>query len=233
MTRGDFLFSDISVHEYGDYMGFAGPMTQDELDVVQNMDGIEYVEQNMIFRAIGEQTNVQAWGIDRSDQVALPLNLIYRWNDGIAGQGSQVFILDTGVLTTHADFGGRAAFVADCTQNCQTTQNTQDANGHGTHCAGTVASNTYGIAKAAEVLNVRVLGANGSGSTAGIINAIALVNNLPGTRKIISMSLGGGFSAAMNNAVDASHRAGVINVVASGNVIFFSLTQKRILSSPL
>lgn len=217
MTRGDFIFSNISVQEFGDYMGFAGPMTQDELDIVQTMDGIEYIEQNMIFRAIGEQTNVQAWGIDRSDQVSLPLNSIYRWTDSAAGQGAEVFVLDTGILTTHQDFGGRARFIADCTQNCQTGTNTQDQNGHGTHCAGTVASNTYGIAKQATVSNVRVLGANGSGSTAGIVDAIALVNNLPGTRKIISMSLGGGFSTAMNNAVNASHRAGVVNVVASGN----------------
>lgn len=172
----------------------------------------------MRFYALGEQTNVQAWGIDRSDQTALPLNRIYRWRDEAAGQGVEIFILDTGIFVNHVDFQGRAAFVADCSGNfgCQTGTDSGDPNGHGTHCAGTAASTTYGIAKGAQVRNIAVLGANGSGSTNGIMNGITLVNNRAGKR-IISMSLGGGFSRAFNDAVDASHRAGVINVVAAGN----------------
>lgn len=210
--------SALNYHEFGDFMGVGGKMTEDELEFVQRFPGVKLIEPNQIYRALGNQTNVAAWGIDRSDQRNRPLNRLYQWNRAPAdGSGVDVFVLDTGINTNHANFNGRALFAADCISgSCQTGSNPGDPNGHGTHCAGSVASTTYGIAKNTRVFNVRVLGANGSGSTNGIMAGVSHVNNRAGT-KVISLSLGGGFSSAFNNAIDASHRAGVVNVVAAGN----------------
>lgn len=213
------LSDTMVVYDFSDYMGFSSDLTEDELRVVQEMPGIDYIEPDIMMHALGEQTNVAAWGIDRSDQRGLPLDAIFRWNDAAAGTGSQIFILDTGIDTGHAEFTGRAQFTADCTTfgACSTGADPGDPNGHGTHCAGSAMSRLYGIAKNATVHNVRCLGANGSGSVAGIVNAIQLVAGLPGTQKVISLSLGGGFSAALNDAVDAAFRVGTISVVAAGN----------------
>lgn len=95
-------------------------------------------------------------------------------------------------------------------------QNT-DGNGHGTHCAGTIAGSTYGVAKLAKVVAVKVLGANGSGSNSGVISGIQWVANNAPARSVLSMSLGGGYSSATNSAVRSAYSAGVTVVVAAGN----------------
>lgn len=212
-------YQNLKVNEFSSYMGFSATLSEQQLAEVQKMDGVLSIEPNSKVYALGVQTGVQAWGIDRSDQVDLPLNQTYFWNDDSDGSGVQIFVLDTGILTTHPDFEGRAKFEADCTGTaCQTTDDTGDAQGHGTHCAGTAASTTYGIAKGATVHNVRCLNAFGTGSFAGIINSIEFVTNFQTTStKIISMSLGGGFNTAMNAAVDAAFDANVLSVIAAGN----------------
>ena len=82
--------------------------------------------------------------------------------DNAAGADVDVYVVDTGALTTHREFGGRArwgtSFVGE----------TRDGNGHGTHCAGTVASFTYGVAKMANIIAVQVLSSTGSGATSGM-----------------------------------------------------------------
>jgi len=207
-----------SIHEFGDYMGFHAKLNEEELWEVQNMEGVSAIEPNLIVRAFqssGNQSN-PTWGIDRSDQRSLPLDRLYRWTGN--GAGVVVAVLDTGILTSHSNFGGRAVFGADCTgSSCQTNSNTGDPQGHGTHCAGTVGSSTYGIAKGATLMNVRVLGATGGGSIAGIVNGIQFVVSRVSGRRIISMSLGGGASTALDNAVNSAFSSGVLSVVAAGN----------------
>lgn len=216
-TRRSFL--NAHVNQFSNYMGFSGALTEAQLEEVQQMPGVESIEPNGMVYALGEQTGVQAWGIDRSDQRALPLDAIYRWNDAADGTGVRIFILDTGIDTTHEDFNGRAQFDADCTPvaGCNTAVDSSDPQGHGTHCAGSAASTTYGIAKNSTVHNVRCLNAQGSGSFAGIINAIEFVVNAGGDTRIISMSLGGGRNTALNAAVDAAYDGGVLSVIAAGN----------------
>jgi len=132
--------------------------------------------------------------------------------DTTAGSGVTVFVIDTGILISHSQFGGRARWGANFVDSSNT-----DGNGHGTHCAGTIGGSTYGVAKAASLVAVKVLSASGSGSNSGVISGIqwAVTNKTP--RSVISMSLGGGYSAATNTAVRNAVNAGVTVVVAAGN----------------
>jgi oryzin len=95
-------------------------------------------------------------------------------------------------------------------------QNT-DENGHGTHCSGTIAGSTYGVAKAAKIVGVKVLDASGSGSTSGVISGIQWVASNAVARSVLSMSLGGSLSTSLNSAVTNTVAAGVTVVVAAGN----------------
>jgi len=94
---------------------------------------------------------------------------------------------------------------------------TTDGNGHGTHCAGTIGSATYGLAKKAKLVAVKVLSDSGSGSTAGVISGIEWASKRIAGHSVGSMSLGGGFSATMNSAVASAVSLGLIMVVAAGN----------------
>jgi subtilisin family serine protease len=136
-------------------------------------------------------------------------------------------VIDTGIYTANVDFGGRATFgfkaEAEWSQN--------DANGHGTHVASTIMGTQYGVARAAHAIAVKVLGDNGSGSNAGVIAGVewatqqgrgksSVINMSLGLYSLCSfahMRLGGSFSQALNNAVDAAADAGLVVVVAAGN----------------
>lgn len=121
-----------------------------------------------------------------------------------------VYVLDTGVRITHEEFAGTAEWGANFAGGAN-----QDANGHGTHCAGTIAGKTYGIAKSAKIIAVKVLGDSGSGSYSGIISGVewAAKNG----KGVANMSLGGGYSAALNLAVNEAAKEGVIFANAAGN----------------
>jgi len=132
-----------------------------------------------------------------------------------AGTGTDSYIVDTGILITPSDFGGRAIWGA----NYVDTQNT-DCNGHGTHVAGTTGGTLYGVAKKTTLIAVKVLGCDGSGTNAGVINGINYVATSYASRKkpsVANMSLGGSKSTALNSAVAAVVRAGVSFAVAAGN----------------
>jgi subtilisin family serine protease len=132
----------------------------------------------------------------------------YKYSDSATGKGVTVYVIDTGILTTHHEFqtstGGSRAHWG---YNAVDTINT-DENGHGTHCAGTVAGKTYGIAKDAQLTAVKVLNKQVSGTTAGVIDGVNWSHNhakqIKGGPAVASMSLGGGKSVALNDAVTAA-----------------------------
>ncbi|KKZ73195.1 S8 family peptidase [Streptomyces showdoensis] len=172
------------------------------------------VEQNQVVRADATQTNAP-WGLDRIDQAALPLSGTYTYPDS-AGGGVTAYVIDTGVRISHSEIAGRAVNGYDAVEGDAVAQ---DGNGHGTHVATTIAGKTYGVAKAARIVAVRVLDNNGSGTTAGVIAGIDWVtaNHAAGAPAVANLSLGGGASTALDNAVKTSIADGVTYAVAAGN----------------
>lgn len=159
------------------------------------------------------QTDPPNWGLDRVDQRSLPLNKRYTWPES-GGAGVTVYVIDTGVRTAHKDFAGRAVHGWDFVQNDRTAQ---DGNGHGTHVAGIVAGKSYGVAKKAKVVSVRVLDDTGAGTTAQVIAGIDWVTRHAKKPAVANLSLGGFYSAQLNAAVRASIASGVTYTVAAGN----------------
>ena len=155
------------------------------------------------------------WGLDRIDQPSLPLSSSYVY--GTSASNVTAYVIDTGILATHADFGGRVSSGYSSILNAQGQADYTDCNGHGTHVAGTIGSKTYGVAKEVKLVNVRVLDCNGSGTVSGVIAGINWVTQNRILPAAANLSLGGSLSAAMDLAVRNSIAAGVSYAVAAGN----------------
>jgi subtilisin family serine protease len=178
---------------------------------------VAFVEQDQPVSALGCIIDATCqsgatWGLDRVDQRALPLDASYSYF--VNGSGVTVYIIDTGINFGHTEFGGRASKGFDAVTSGGTAA---DCNGHGTHVAGTVGGSTYGIAKAVTLKAVRVLNCAGSGTTSGVIAGIDWVTANRVLPAAANMSLGGGFSSALNQAVENSIAAGVTYAIAAGN----------------
>ncbi|HUP89395.1 MAG TPA: S8 family peptidase [Longimicrobiales bacterium] len=206
--------------------GFSAELNQGQLNALQHNPNVAYVEQDAEMLATTTQSGA-TWGLDRLDQRALPLNTTY--NYGNTGAGVTAYIVDTGILFAHTEFGGRAVKGYDAVTANGTAQ---DCNGHGTHVAGTVGGSTYGVAKGVSLVAVRVLDCNGSGSTAGVIAGVDWVANNAVKPAVANMSLGGGASTTLDNAVKNAIARGVTFGVAAGNGNFIGIAQDACKSSP-
>ncbi|WP_189335330.1 S8 family serine peptidase [Actinoplanes ianthinogenes] len=153
------------------------------------------------------------WGLDRADQRALPLDGKYSWSGG--GAGVTVYVVDTGVMTTHTEFQGRATAPISTVDD---PFGTTDCNGHGTHVAGTVAGVTYGVAKKARVVGVRVLDCMGNGTDEGVAAGLdwVIANHVSGPA-VVNLSLGGDPSPVLEQAVTNTIADGITVVAAAGN----------------
>jgi subtilisin family serine protease len=189
--------------------GFAAQMDDAALAEVRSDPDVAYVEQDQTVTLTATQ-NGATWGIDRIDQRNRPLSTTYTYTT--TASNVYVYIIDTGILTSHSQFGGRASNVFDAFGGSGT-----DCNGHGTHVAGTVGGSTYGVAKAVRLRGVRVLNCSGSGSWSGIIAGMDWVRNNHVDPAVANMSLGGGYSSSVNTAANNLSNAGVFVAVASGN----------------
>ena len=171
---------------------------------------VSYVEQNAVMKASTTQTGA-TWGIDRIDQRALPLSTTYTYDT--TASNVHAYIIDTGILTTHTQFGGRATSGYDFVDN---DSNATDCAGHGTHVAGTVGGSTYGVAKGVQLVAVRVLNCSGSGTIAGVIAGIDWVTANATGPAVANLSLGGSANVALDNAVRNSIASGISYAVAAG-----------------
>jgi len=191
--------------------GFSVSLDASQLQQLRQHRDVEFVEEDQF--AIESTTQSGAtWGLDRIDQTSNTLNGTYVYN--ATAPSVNAYIIDTGIQTSHPQFGGRASVGYDAVGD---GQNGQDCNGHGTHVAGTVGSSTYGVAKAVKLYAVRVLGCTGSGSNSGVIAGIDWVRANHKKPAVANMSLGGGLSSTINAAVTNLSNAGVFVAVAAGN----------------
>jgi subtilisin family serine protease len=189
--------------------GFAATLNAGQLNALQRNPNVETIEQDQVAEASATQSGA-TWGIDRIDQRSRPLSGTYTYTT--TASGVYAYIIDTGIQTGHSNFGGRAAVSYDALGG-----NGQDCNGHGTHVAGTVGSATYGVAKGVRLRAVRVLDCAGSGSFSGIIAGIDWVRVNRTNPAVANLSLGGGYSSTLNNAVTNLANSGVFVAVAAGN----------------
>jgi subtilisin family serine protease len=191
--------------------GFAAEMSEKEAQKVADDPRVAYVEEDGEVSIDTTQTGA-TWGLDRVDQRNLPLDSSYTYNT--TASNVHAYIIDTGILTSHSQFGGRASVGVD---EVGDGHNGIDCNGHGTHVAGTVGGSTYGVAKGVSLVAVRVLNCSGSGTNSGVIAGINWVAANAIRPAVANMSLGGGASQAVDDAVAGATNAGVTMAVAAGN----------------
>lgn len=203
--------ANVRQHFTSAVQGFTATMDEAEMKDLMLDERVDYIEQDQIVTTTATQSNA-TWGLDRIDQDDLPLDSQYTYD--LDGSGVTAYIIDTGILASHSNFGGRVTSGYDAIGD---GNGTNDCNGHGTHVAGTVGSTTYGVAKDVELVAVRVLGCTGSGTNSGVIAGVDWVAANASGPSVANMSLGGSNSTALDNAVNSAINAGITFVVAAGN----------------
>jgi subtilisin family serine protease len=195
------------------FPGVAVNLTDSAAAALARNPKVQIIERDGIATRLATQSPV-TWGLDRVDQRSRPLSGSFSYD--FSGVGVSAYVIDTGILAGHSDFGGRVrsgfSAIAD-------GRGTSDCNGHGTHVSGTIAGATYGIAKSASLVAVRVLDCAGSGSWSGVIAGLDWVaaDHVAGVPAVANMSLGGGASSTVDSAVQALISDGVTVAVAAGN----------------
>lgn len=192
--------------------GFAGSIGEAARAGLLRDARVQRVERDVPVSIDGEPVTQAGatWGIDRIDQRPLPLSGTYTY--AFSGAGVTAYIVDTGLRYTHGEFGGRAAFGFDAFGG-----DGSDCHGHGTHVAGTVGGATYGVAKGVRLVAVRVLDCRGSGTTAGVIAGLDWIAANGARPGVANLSLGGGASTSLDDAIARLFDAGVVSAVAAGN----------------
>ncbi len=198
--------------------GFAFRGSSAAADNLSRDPRVAFVAQDGVVTLSAVQTPTPSWGLDRIDQRETQLNTEYDYHS--EGAGVDLYIVDTGIRTTHVDFGGRVDTV-----NAFTAVNdglgTEDCVGHGTVVAGVAGSSTYGVAKGVTLHPVRVVGCNGLGSISNVIAGVDWITSrhqAPGSRRaVVNISLNNGYSQPLDAAVLESMTHGIVYVAAAGN----------------
>ena len=193
--------------------GFSVRLPVAALPALSALPGVASVEPDGVVTASATQAPTPSYGLDRIDQRALPLSGSFTTT--ATGAGVTAYVIDTGILLSHSDFGGRATSGFDAVDG----GSADDCNGHGTHVAGTPGGTAYGVAKSVSLVAVRVLDCGGSGATSGVIAGVDWVagHHAAGSPAVANMSLGGGTSTALDAAVRGAIADGVTFALAAGN----------------
>jgi subtilisin family serine protease len=192
--------------------GFTAQLSPTTIQALRSNSKVARIEQNQRVHLETTQLNPANFGLDRIDQRNLPLSNSYTFNR--TGAGVHFYGIDTGINLTHVDLNGRVGVGFDAVTP---GGNANDCNGHGTHTATTAAGTSFGVAKGAIVHPVRVLDCTGSGTVAGVIAGVDFVTQNHVNPAVANMSLGGGISTALDQAVTASIASGVVYAIAAGN----------------
>jgi len=172
--------------QYDAIQGFAVNVNNAALKELLASDEVEFVEQDQIVTINAAQQSPRSWGLPRISQRRLNLNAPYFYQNQ-AGSGVTAYVIDTGINTNHVEFGGRATMGANFIQGSPNI----DENGHGTHVAGTIGGQSFGVAKNVRLVGVKVLARNGQGSFSGIIAGMDWVaQRARGSKAVVNMSLG-------------------------------------------
>jgi len=198
--------------------GFSATIPEGRLEKVRADERVDYVERDKTMRAVGQTL---PWGINRVDA---DTSSTKAGNGSGAVSNVRAYIIDSGIDKTHPDLN--VVNHVNChtsTSECKSTgENNKDCNGHGTHVAGTLAaednaSAVVGVAPGAKLVGVKVLDCYGRGSTTNIIAGIDWVTAHATEPAVANMSLGGGVSQALDDAVKRSANAGIFYSLAAGN----------------
>jgi hypothetical protein len=195
--------------------GYSAKMSAAQAAALAQDPNVAVVQQDGIVHATGSESPAPT-GLDRINQRNLPLDNIYTW--GADGHNVHAYVIDTGIQTTHMDFGGRATFGVD--EVGDGFPNGQDCNGHGTHVSGILGGHTYGVAKMVNLVEVRVLDCLGNGFDSGVIAGVDWVTMNAALPAVANMSLGGTQGQpdpTMDSAIQASIAAGIEYAIAAGN----------------
>lgn len=212
------------LHHYNfpTWNGYAGSFDEDLKNEIETREEVDFIEPDykVYTKAIVTQNDTPSWGLARishNRKLTSETRTTYTY-DSSAGEGVRAYVIDTGILADHEDFGGRATFGHNAVPGSSDT----DRNGHGTHVSATIGGTKYGVAKKATIIGVKVLGDDGSGSNSGVIAGLQWAADHAESggvinKSVVNMSLGGQKSQAMNSAVAAVIRMGMTVCVAAGN----------------